>query len=292
VALNAISCQTLSEVVANVFFCYFCAQYDVHAFNIDLFAEYVEDLKGTALALLPIMKNAAYTVIFWRGHHPFGLRVFRCPPLPAGDDVSRWDRFTKSITIMLPLHSVVAFIGGILLVEDYNLFPSFLLFAISWLFLALSGHIADNPDPWKHPRSFTELMSALVANTAPAQTIQPNQNEDEIKKYLAEKAEAERKRNEEAEKKAKEEEEQQNAVGRLEALEDGVEVDMRTKTGGFNVSVNPLKPILWPMQQNLERGCRVVHIIKSFLIWDESIYCFWIVIFSFVGGLLLLFIPW
>lgn len=213
----------------------------------DLFAEYVEELKGTALALLPIVKDAAYTVVFWRGHHPLRLRVFQCPPLPAGDDISLWNRVTKSITILLPLHSAVAFVAAVLLVEDYNLFPSFLLFAVAWLFLALSGFINENPSPWRQQRSFTELGRTLASNTSTVSTIEPNQNLPEIEKFEAAKAEAEKKLEEEAEKKAKEEKVHNDAVGHLGAMEDGAEVDMRTKTGGFGVpvTVNPLKRKSW-----------------------------------------------
>lgn len=268
-------------------------QYNVHEFDMDLLADYVEELRVTAFSLLPILKNAAFTVVFWRGHYPIGLRVLRCPPLPADDAVSFWNRFTKRTRILLPVHSVVAFIGGILLVEDYNLFPSFLLFGIAWLFLAMSGHIADHPSPWQHPRSFADLASALISNRSSVVTIEPHQNEEEINKYLEEQAEAERKLAEEAEKRVKEEEEARDAVGHLEATQDGAEVDMRTKTGtGLGVSVNPLRPILFPMQVNLAMACRVMHICRSFTTWEESYYCFWIVVVSIVGGLLLLFIPW
>ena len=217
-------------------------KYDVHVFNMDLFADHVEELRGTAFALLPILHEAALTVLLWRGHRPLNLRVFRCPPLPTSEDVSLWSRYTKKFTILLPLHSVVAFVGGVLLVEDYNLFPSFLLFAVAWLFLATSSHIDDNPSPWRHPRSFTELMGVLVANSSPVETIEPNQNEEAIQKYLADKAAAEKKRTEAAEKNAKEEQEEKDAVGDLEAMEDG-EVDMKTPASGFRVSVNPLKPV-------------------------------------------------
>ena len=46
------------------------------------------------------------------------------------------------------------------------------------------------------------------------------------------------------------------------------------------------------MQLNLQLACRMVRIIRSFLIWEESYYCFWIVILCMTGGLVLLFIPW
>lgn len=248
-------------------------KYDVHSFNMDLLAEYVEELKVTGLGLLPIVKNAAYTVVLWRGHHPLSLRVFRCPPLPRGDNVSVWNRFTKSITILLPLHSVVAFAGAVLLVEDYNFFPSFLLFSVGWLFLATSGHINDHPSPWHHPRSFPELARAFVSGTSPSLAIEPNENLKAVQDYAAKKAEDEKKIQEEAEKRAKEQAKEQEVVGDLESAK-GAEVDMRTNTGGglagvVKVNVNPLKPILYPMQINLQKACQIKRICKSFLVWEE-----------------------
>jgi len=258
----------------------------------DLITECVEELKETLLALVPIMKNAAFTIVFWRGHFPLRLRVFRCPPLPARDDVRFWNRYTKSATILIPLHSAVAYLGGILLVEDYNLFPSFLLFSVAWLFLATSGNVNYNPSPWRHPRSFTEIMGVLISNSSQVQTIEPNQNEDEIQKYLAKEAEAEKKLDEEAKAEIEEEEKEKDIIGIPEGTKGGTEVNMRTKTGSFEVSVNPFKFILYPMQQHLELGCRWVRIARSFIIWEECYYCYWIIISSIAGGLVILFVPW
>jgi hypothetical protein len=230
----------------------------------DLLAEYVEELKETGLALVRILKNAAFLVVFWRGHHPLRLRVFRRPPLPASNEISLWNRFTRTTTVLLPLHSVVAFVAAVFLVEDYNLFPSFLLFAIAWLFLAMSGHVRDHPSPWRHPRSFADLGRALVSNTSPVKTIEPNQNLQELQKYQAQKDEAKKRLKEEAEKKAREEEEHKDVVGQLQAIEDGGEVDMRTKPGGGlggRVSVNPLK-----------RKSAAIHVDMSSSTANESIF--------------------
>ena len=172
----------------------------------NLFTEYVEDLTGTGLALVPILKDAVYTVVLWRGHFPVILRVPRFPPLPADDNVTLWNRFTKSTTIRLPLHSAVAFVGGVLLVENYNLMPSFVLFSIAWLFLAMSDNINRNPSPWRQPRSFAELMGVLIWNSSPVKTIEPNQNKNEIENFLAKEAEVQTKLEQEAKEEMKEEE--------------------------------------------------------------------------------------
>lgn len=272
-------------------------KYDTHEFDMNLFAEYVEALKEDGFALLPILKNAAYSIVFWRGHCPLRLRVFRYPPLPASDESdSLWNRFTKNVTVLLPLNSVVAFIGGILLVENYNLLPSFVLFAIAWLFLATSGNSNHNPSPWRHRRSFPELTGVLVSNKSPVVKIEPNQNEAAIQAFMAEKAEAQQKIKQEAKEELEEEAKAHDAVGYADEYDEKVE--MRTKIRKLgdgeigNVSMNPLKYILYPMQQNLALVCKWFYVARSFLMWEECYYCYWIVIGCITGGLAILFVPW
>lgn len=272
-------------------FLYF-VQYNVNVFNMDLFADYVEQLKGTGLALVPILKDAAYSVVFWRGHYPLRLPVPRFPPLPVTDNASLYSRYTKVITILLPLNSATAFIGGIVLVENYNFLPSFLLFSVAWLFLALSGSISHNPSPWRRQRTFPELMRVLITNSSPVQTIEPNQNIDEIKKYLAKQAASDAKVEEETKIMMEEEEKAQESVGDLDAVKENAKVEMETRTETLGISTNPMEYILWPMQENLRRACQCVYVARSFVIWAECYYAYWIVVGCVVLGLTVLFVPW
>jgi hypothetical protein len=257
----------------------------------DRLAEYVEELKEYE-SLLPIFQEAALTVIFWRGHYPVVLRVPQCPLSPRRDDRRLWERYTKQITIRLPLHSMTAFVGGVLLADDFNFLPAFILFAVAWLLLATSAHVNENPSPWNNRRSFFDVLNMLISNSATVEMIQPYENKEAIQQYLAEKEEIEKKREEAKKKKEDEQQLHDEVTGQLVALDEGGEVQMGSSGGGFGVSVNPLKPILFPMQQNLELACRTVRIVRSFVTWEESINAFWIVILCMLGGLLLLFVPW
>lgn len=124
---------------------------------------------------------------------------------------------------------------------------------------------------------------------AQKETIEPNQNIDEVKKFLAKEAEVRKKLDE----KTKEEMEEEAREKDTEAIiEDAGKVDMKTKMKRLEVSMSPFKFVLYPIQQKLEIACQYVCITKSFLMWEESYYCYWIVIISMTGGLVVLFVPW
>jgi hypothetical protein len=58
------------------------------------------------------------------------------------------------------------------------------------------------------------------------------------------------------------------------------------------LSVDPLKPILFPIQQNLSILCEVLRLIKNIVIWEECYYSFWVTLTCIVLGVTCLFIPW
>lgn len=278
-----LSCLRLRDLL------FFSVQYNIHQFNMDLLAEYVEELRGYE-SILPILQEAALTVVFWRGHYPVVMRVPRCPPMPESEERRLWYRYTKQITIRLPLHSVTAFVGGVLLADNFNFLPAFILFAVAWILLATSGHVTDHPSPWYNRRSFLEILNVLVTHSSPVETIHPYENKEAIERFLAEKKELENKREEAKKKKAEEDLLHEEVKGALD--DDEGEVQMGPSRQGPVVQLNPLAPILFPMQQNLELACRTVRIVRSYVTWEESINAFWIVILSMLGGLLLLFVPW
>ena len=57
-------------------------------------------------------------------------------------------------------------------------------------------------------------------------------------------------------------------------------------------SMNPLKPILHPLQKVLDFILVKVRIIRSIIMWEENYYPFWIITVSFWTSLLVFFIPW
>jgi len=255
----------------------------------DTLTSFVDELQEYLAAVVPVIKSGVFTVLLWHGHLPVTLYVPSIPPRPAeSEHRGLLRRLFKPVTIKLPVHSAIAFVGGILLVEDYNLFPSFLLFGIAWGLLGTMEYQNSHPSPWRKKRTYLEHLQVLLFNRTFTDTIVPNEKKDEVERFIAEEAEREKERAEEAAKKAELAEKVAKEQGSEEAV---VSIETAKKTG-FGLSINLLEPILSPAQQHLETFIAIVRIVKSFVTWEESRSNFWIVNICFVAGLLLVGIPW
>ena len=83
----------------------------------------------------------------------------------------------------------------------------------------------------------------------------------------------------------------------VEMQEGTAEVDIASPGTKFfiplpGVNVNPLKPILYPIQKELLKAVNYVRIAKTVVLWEETYYSFWLVTFAFVASALVFFIPW
>ena len=58
------------------------------------------------------------------------------------------------------------------------------------------------------------------------------------------------------------------------------------------LNVQPLKPILWPVQLKLRRIALSLRVVSSVFLWVHSYYAFWITTLSFVGSVAVVWIPW
>jgi hypothetical protein len=68
--------------------------------------------------------------------------------------------------------------------------------------------------------------------------------------------------------------------------------DTDISTGRGGLSLDPLKFVLYPLQQYLALACKTIRFIKNVVIWDEP-YIAFILTFVFFGiGFVLLFVPW
>ena len=191
---------------------------------------------------------------------------------------------------MLPLHSVVAYAWAILVTWNFNLLPSFLLFAVGWILLATNEQVQRNPSHWKQSRGYFGLLRALVLSSVSPETIGSNHRLEEINEF-------DRKEKEAAEKRKKQKEEEAKQDVELEGiqaqLEEG-EVDIASgKTGLLErVTVNPLKPVLYPIQKELQKAVTMLRISKTVVLWEETYYAFWIVTVAFFASALVAFVPW
>ena len=238
----------------------------------DILKSYVHELQEIK-DIVGLVKEALVTVVLWRGH--YSVRLPGC----CGKEKSE----TK---IWLPLHSIVAFVGGILLIENFNLLPSMFFFGIAWIFLATMEKRRQHPSPWEQPRSYSDQFLAFLSGMPMADSIAANENQDAIAAYQATNNDEAQQRLDAA---ARQKEADQQLKDELNAMAvDNPNVNV-TKKG---VTLNPLAPVLLPAQKILGRLCVSKRIVKSIATWDEPNIAFCITTGSILMGLLLFWVPW
>lgn len=239
-------------------------------FSMKTFTSHIEELQSYE-KVLPYIINGLMTVWLWRGHYPIKIR---------------------NKTIKLPIHSVTAFVWGISIAWNSDLIPSFLLFLIGWIFLACGEQVRQHPSPWHQTIGFTTYLNALIFGRKATATIKRNENLPEAKAYEAELVAAEERLIKERELEAKEEQELQAQYGAEIEDAQAADVDISSSGGGFGVSINPLKPILHPIQLILGEVVVYLRIISSIVAWEESYFAFWISLSCFVASLAICWVPW
>lgn len=179
-------------------------------------------------------------------------------------------------TIYLPIHSITAFFVAIYLVENPNLFPSFFFASLAWIMLAANGYRRYTPDIWSRCKGFDDFLMVLMLGESqlPPHSIKPYENHEKAqafledwKKRLADSEAAAAKSIKEAEKRQQEYERELAEIGEEH-------VDISTK--GSSLSVDPFKPILFPLQQTLAIVCRYIRHVKFIILWEECYISFWI----------------
>lgn len=258
------------------------AEHRAQAYSTKTLTAYVEELQDYVDEdVIGLILDATSTVLLWRGH--WRIKVWCC-------------------SINMPLHSMTAFIWGILVTQDYNRFPAFLAFSIGWFFLATMEYRRNHPSPWHRCKSYGYLLWTLVAApfcccSGPCSTtasIAANENLPAIEAYVAE-VQRMKKMKEERKKRAAEQaaelEEESGGMGGDATAEGDIKIATEKKDN-FVSNLNPLKPILYPLQQILAIVCKYVRIVKGIITWDENYYAFWITTACFVSSLIMFFIPW
>ena len=198
-----------------------------------------------------------------------------------------------AFTIWLPLHSMTAFIGGTILAENYDLFPSFFMFSCTWLLLATNENSRRHPSPWRKPRDVFSMYSTFITGRIQPAEVAQYQFMEEIEAFdsqeeaqlLADKFVKNKENDVEAmyyEQLAKEEED----------LKKDSRMSIGSKKGNSFSLLAPLKPILLPIQLSLGKVIIFLRVAKSMINWEASYYAFLGVNLTLVAGLVLLPIPW
>lgn len=199
--------------------------------------------------------------------------------------------------MILPLHSLTAFVWGIAVTINYNLFPSFVLFSIGWLMLACNDQARRAPSPWHQARRYPPILKAMLFNNTSPSTIEVNEGADAMAEYTKELEEKEERLSREREAEA---EYLQTLRDELflyadnEGNDDFVSSNQRflDKIASANPILLPFKSTLYPIQKELRTRVLQLRIATSIITWQERIYAFWITTGSFVAAVACCWVPW
>ena len=78
------------------------------------------------------------------------------------DSLLMWRGQVQVGPLSLPLHSAIAFFGGIYIVERPHLIPGFFFLSIAWIMLASMSHRMQHPSPWKRVKPLSYYLSMLL----------------------------------------------------------------------------------------------------------------------------------
>ena len=245
-------------------------RYDITSFSMKNLNLYKEELTSYS-SLLYYLTDAIESLLFWRPQ----VRVLG--------------------SIWLPIHSLGFFLACVILAENPYYYPSFFCFGIAWFLFAVQ-HWRNNclPNPWGKTKTFSEIfmMLALGKSLKGPVSIAAHENEEESNKF-DEEFQARVKAAEE--RAAKIQEEQMKALEEHEKLMADIgdqTADTDTSTKGGGISINLLKPILYPIQQYLRMACEGLRLARNVVLWDEAYIAFLLSAGSLVLGLVSLFVPW
>ena len=212
-----------------------------------------------------------HKVWLWRGHFPVIVR---------------------GKTYYLPLHSMTAFVWGILVTWNWNRLPSFCIFAIGWALWACNEHVNQHPSRWYNAPSYHDLVRRLLTNTTASETVNPNHNVEEAAAYEKRLEDIKKRREHEEQKVAENELKVQAELGAEMENAEEAEQDIGQHGGVFKgVSVNPLKPVLYPVQKKLRMVVHGVRIARSIVLWNECYYAFWLTTACFLTSCAFFFVP-
>ena len=266
-----------------------------HELSINTITSYVEELESYK-SIWEYLPSVVKTVLLWRGHYDVTFPVPWVKRQPNESVATNFlERWTKSVTVWLPLHSVTAFTWGIAVTADFNRFPSFLMFAIGWIFLATMENVRRHPSPWYRCRSYSEILFILIfGHSLGHVTIRSNENIENINKYSEEMKEHEKRKAQVDEILKTEQSQLEWELLMAEREVDQSEVDITTQDHAYFgiASVTPFKGLLKDIQQWLRNACHVLRVAKSVILWRTSYAAFWIVTASFALSFVMFWIPW
>ena len=251
-------------------------EHDPHKFNLTLLRSYINELRECKNDTLYSIQNALHSIFFWKGQ-------VRLP-------------FTTNIYI--PLHSLIAYISALYLVDHPHLLPGCFFLSISWVLLINLSHKCEHPSPWHRVHTtLYHFFSIVMYDSRPLEyvRIHGKQGWKETQEY--QQHWINRMENDAMKQEQQQQQEQQLIQEQEQLLEQYQAEEMCTKENDpalktpLEIVMDSVSPYLFPVQLKLASMCRSKRIIHAILTWNDPLTAFWALIFCFTTGCLLLCLP-
>ena len=234
--------------------------YEDEKFDLMVLRSYINEMFEYQALINYAIGDALTSLLFWR---------------------SQWNFCGFSV----PLHSFVAFVIGVHLVENPRMLPSFFFFSIAWMMIASMGCRYHHPSSWLRCKSFFTYLEILIRGRSSSVNMNVAPGEGAAAAARLEAAWKDR-RETDAEKSEKRYALQLelNNIGK-----DDIQAGTKVKL------VDPLAaylPILLRVQKRLRGICDSMRNLNSILKGEESILSFWVTFVCLVAGTVLLVLPW
>jgi len=232
-------------------------------YDIQLLRSYVNEILELKRFLFYAIGDGAKSLILWRGQVKVG-------------------------NIYLPLHSAIAFFGGMHIVEKPHLLPGVFFLSIAWIMLASLSDRMYHPSPWHNTSNFFHYLQILLfgkTSKTPV-TIRARENHDESEKFEAN-WEHRIKTDFDAAWKAWELQLEMDRIGN----EDFNTEESKRASDPLAMALENLKPRLFPIQKRLQRYCATLRHLKAVTSWEEPIIAFWVTLPCIILGVVLMVLP-
>ena len=176
-----------------------------------------------------------------------------------------WRGQVEIFSVMLPLHSLIFFVGSSRLVETPQLIVPYSLLGIAWIMLANLTIRRQHPSPWHRPLSFLDYLNVLRTgkSSTPIKHIKEFEGAEAAKAYelaLTKRVDKDLKM----------------AMKKAELLKEISDIDVNIHTQVQNQSLIPVDILnrLGRYQGIMSRMCKKFRFIKIIVTWEESIISF------------------
>jgi hypothetical protein len=237
-----------------------CGEYDnEERFSLQVLLAFADELKDKYLRrIIYGINDGCQSLFYWRGQVKVGP----------------W---------WLPLHSLLLFCTGIILIERPQLIPSVISFGIAWMMLVNMRIRKQSPSPWYRCFSFWHYFRILLLGSSSLDFKNINPGESCEKQKAIE--DALKSRMEEDDKFM---EMKEAAEKKIEEVEN---VSVDTKSNATFIPIDVLV-VLGKLQGIVGNICRLCRSMNSIITWEASDLSFWITASFLAIGILFVFIPW